>query len=192
MDISGLIDCWFGLIISFLCRGRGDSLVKDPVSPGGGSGGEKKFPVGRVTLPFRAGLWALLAASFIPAKNAVDVLEPRFTLFLRHPERCLKMGAYSNKMGFSFAFGRDGWTRGPGNDDEKRGMCAGCSSSSPSWEMALSPLTRQKQILSLPDPGSHPVSWSRRSLRNAGALGGRGARPIKLKGGRVGQPRGRR
>lgn len=192
MDISGLIDCWFGLIISFLCRGRGDSLVKDPVSPGGGSGGEKKFPMGRVTLPFRAGLWALLAASFIPAKNAVDVLEPRFTLFLRHPERCLKMGAYSNKMGFSFAFGRDGWTRGPGNDDEKRGMCAGCSSSSPSWEMALSPLARQEQILSLPDPGSHPVSWSRRSLRNASALGGRGARPIKLKGGRVGQPRGRR
>lgn len=47
MDISGLIDCWFGLIISFLCRGRGDSLVKDPVSPGGGSGGGEEVPRGK-------------------------------------------------------------------------------------------------------------------------------------------------
>lgn len=81
-----------------LMQGKGRLAREGPCVPWRGEWGGEEVPHGKGDTFLQS--WAVGAACRLlhpqrtrRMKNAVDVLEPRFTLFLRHPERCLKMGS---------------------------------------------------------------------------------------------------
>lgn len=76
MGISGWIDCWCGLITSFLCRGKGDLVVKGTATFRGWQH-LKKFPLETASLPFRAGLQTSLGESLLTGK--VCLLSPLYS-----------------------------------------------------------------------------------------------------------------
>lgn len=195
MDISGLTDRWCGLIISFLCRGRGHVAMKGTATSRGwqhqrsprrkgsqaweGVHQQAAHVPGR---PLRTGLLKMLSA----------VLGSKFAFLPRHLENRKECGIYSNTVDLS-PRSKDK----VGGIDQKTMMKNGQASTRPSSfsprETAL-PSSLISNPFSPPSPAPRP--WD--TTRSSGATffetqhrpePGKG-QAVTGKGGRAG-PRGR-